>query len=86
MTYDYNYRRFGQILGIDLLGNPDLALDRKIGAKIICKGMYDGLFTSKGLRDYFSDGRRDFYNARLIVNFMDKPQEFADRAIRIMNA
>ncbi len=30
-----NYTKYGQKLGIDLVGNPDLALDPKIAAKIL---------------------------------------------------
>jgi hypothetical protein len=34
ITHDYNYRAAGDALGIDLVGNPDLALDPDVSAKI----------------------------------------------------
>ena len=35
LTFELNYRRFSQILGIDLLGNPDAALTQEIGTLIL---------------------------------------------------
>jgi hypothetical protein len=35
ITHDYNYAAAGQALGVDLVGNPDLALDPKIAAEIL---------------------------------------------------
>jgi putative chitinase len=34
LTHDYNYKKFGDKLGIDLLNNPELAADPRIGAQI----------------------------------------------------
>jgi hypothetical protein len=34
LTHDYNYQAAGEALGIDLVGNPDLALDPDIAADI----------------------------------------------------
>ena len=86
LTWDYNYRKFGQILGVDLLGNPDLALRPDFSAQIICMGMKRGLFTGVGLDNYFANGSADWTNARRIVNGLDKAQEFGDRGRAIANA
>ena len=83
LTWDYNYKKFGQLLGIDLLGKPDLALDPSVAGKIICIGMTKGLFTGVGLNDYFTSSKADWTNARRIVNGMDKASEFGDRASRL---
>lgn len=37
ITHDYNYKKYGDKLGIDLLGNPDLALDLDISCRIFCE-------------------------------------------------
>ena len=79
LTWDYNYKKFGQLLGVDLLGKPDLALDPSIAGKIICIGMTRGLFTGKGLNDYFSGSNADWTNARRIVNGTDKAADFGNR-------
>jgi len=34
VTHEENYRRMGEILGIDFVGNPSLALDSAISARI----------------------------------------------------
>ncbi len=34
LTHDYNYRAAGDALGLDLIGNPDLALDPTIAAQV----------------------------------------------------
>ena len=83
LTWDYNYKKFGDLLKIDLLRNPDLALKPDTAGKIICLGMAKGLFTGVGLSNYFSDSKADWYNARRIVNGVDKASEFGDRASRI---
>lgn len=61
-----NYERASRKLGVDLLNNPDLALDPKIAAKIIVKGMTEGWFTGKKLSDYTS-----YKDMRRVVNGVD---------------
>lgn len=90
LTWDYNYKAFGDLLGIDLVGNPDLALNPDTAAKIICYGMFHGKFTSKGkISAFISNSKKsqaDFMEARRLINGQDKAEKFADRAIRILNA
>ena len=86
LTWDYNYKKFGTLLGIDLLGNPDLALKPDVAGKIICIGMTKGLFTGVGLNNYLGGGKSDWTNARKIINGLDKASEFGDRAKKIANA
>ena len=86
LTWDYNYKKFGSLLGVDLLGNPDLALRADVAGKIICVGMAKGLFTGKGLNDYFSGSKADWNNARRIINGTDKAAQFGERAKKIANA
>lgn len=72
-----NYAKFSKVLGVDLLGNPDLACNDDIAAKIIVIGMRDGLFTGKKLRDYFTPTSSDWVNARRIVNGLDRANDIA---------
>lgn len=67
LTWEDNYRRMGDALGYDLVGNPDLALRTDVAAKIICLGMMKGMFTGKRLSDYIEGTKEDFYNARRVV-------------------
>lgn len=52
ITHWDNYEKMGKRLGVDLRGNPDLALDPDIGADIAVVGMSEGMFTGKKLSDY----------------------------------
>jgi len=80
LTWQRNYRAMGDLLGVDLVSRPDLALDHKIAAQIIVKGMKRGMFTGKALSTYISGERCDFFNARRIINGTDRAQEFAASA------
>lgn len=80
LTWAENYRNMGKRLGVDLYRNPDLALDRKIAARILIVGMIEGIFTGKKLSDYLNDRTTDYGNARRIINLLDRAAEFADFA------
>jgi putative chitinase len=67
-----NYALAGKLLGIDLIGKPDLALRPAYAAPILYAGMAEGWFTSRKLADYFSATTNDPVNARRIVNGTDK--------------
>jgi hypothetical protein len=77
LTWKENYEKSGDRLGFDLIGNPDLAADPTISAAIMCDGMEHGIFTGKGLGDYFDADTDDPVNARRIVNGTDKAKEIA---------
>lgn len=63
------YAKFGKLMAIDLVGNPDLALDPKIAARILVVGMRDGLFRpGNSLATYINPGKVDYVGARAIIN------------------
>lgn len=76
-----NYTRFSEIIGRDLIADPDLALDEETAYKILTIGMVKGIFTGKSLSDYINDKGRDFFNARRIVNGLDHAQEIAESSM-----
>ena len=78
LTGRANYHRMGKILGVDLISNPDLALQPDHAAKIMFAGMVGGLFTGKKLPDYFNAGNTDWFNARRIINGVDKAATVAE--------
>lgn len=71
LTWFENYDFAGKQLGIDLLNDPDRALDPVIAAKIMVIGMINGWFTGKRMSDYFSQTKEDAFNARKIINGLD---------------
>lgn len=98
ITHDYNYRYWSRRLGIDLIGNPDLAAKPEIAVKILIGGMKDGTFTgmskkgtylpgaARKLSDYINASKTDYVGARAIVNGKDKAGEIASDARRYQKA
>ena len=88
LTWFDNYERFTKILyrlgfEIDLMSTPDLALKPEIATLILVIGMRDGKFTGADLDDYFDPIKSDWYNARKIINGLDKAVIIADIAKEI---
>jgi putative chitinase len=73
LTWRSNYQAMSRLTGVDLLNNPDLALQPAIAGQIAVQGMLRGYFTGKRLKDYFptAAGQHDPLNARRIINGMD---------------
>ena len=99
MTWHNNYLHAGAICGVDLVGNPDLALDYDIAAKVMFAGMTDAKiifedfsddknfsFTGRSLEDYFHGQTEDWYNARRIINGLSGAQQIADDAQEFYDA
>jgi hypothetical protein len=80
LTWEENYRKFGDLLKIDLLNGPFQALEWETAYKIMSLGMSQGLFTGKKLSDYINDKKTDYVGARKIINGTDKAQLIAGYA------
>jgi hypothetical protein len=80
LTWDYNYSKYEKLLGIPLTTNPDLTLVPETSAKILLHGMINGVFTGKSLRAYVNNTKVDFFNARRVVNGIDKAQDIKELA------
>lgn len=87
LTWYDNYKKAGDWLGIDLVGDPDLAMEPKTSARILVEGMKRGAFTGKKLDD-FSEPRSslNFVNDRAIVNGRDRAEMIAGYAQKFDNA
>ncbi|MFB2891792.1 peptidoglycan-binding protein [Aerosakkonemataceae cyanobacterium BLCC-F50] len=75
-----NYTNWSKRLDIDLVNNPKQAAVPEIAAKILVIGMRDGTFTTLKLSNFINSTKRDFVNARKIINGMDKAQHIANIA------
>ena len=80
LTWKDNYKTMGNIFNIDLVNNPDLALDSTNAYHIMSYGMRKGIFTGIGLNKYINENGCDFINARRIINGIDQAQRIADFA------
>ena len=72
LTGRANYRKAGERLNVELLGNPDLALDPVVAAAILIRGCLGGWFTGKKLEDY-----KTFREMRRVVNGVDRASDIA---------
>lgn len=80
LTWKDNYQKMGDLLGVDLVSNPDKALDWEIATKVMFEGMIRGLFTGVGLSKYFAGEDSDWRNARKIINGLDRADKIAHYA------
>jgi predicted chitinase len=85
ITWKNNYRKFSDILGIDLVSNPDLAMNPNIALFILVYGFKTGAFTGRKMTDYINQQSVDFVNARRIINGLDKASEIAALAERYLS-
>ncbi|MEQ1950931.1 glycoside hydrolase family 19 protein [Mesorhizobium yinganensis] len=88
-----NYLRAGTALGVDLVNNPDQALDPKVSVQILFQGMLNGWFTGKKLSTYFDgvdesdkEDRAEAVSARRIVNGTDKADAIAELFLKFEKA
>src|SRR5262249_35386079 len=72
-----NYQDWSNRLGVDLIRDPDKALDIDVATAIIFEGMRLGTFTGKKLSDYFNEDTENWVQARRIVNGLDKAELIA---------
>ena len=87
LTWLDNYKTFADRLGIDLMNQPDLALQSDTAARIMSLGMTKGLFTGVSLADFtHADGSLDWLKARAVVNGKDKAATIADYAAKFYDA
>lgn len=85
ITHEENYRKLGKRIGVDLVNNPDLALDKVYSSNILVVGMLEGLFTGVSLNNYINKTKEDYYNARKVFNGLDRAQLISDHTTK-MNA
>lgn len=86
LTWRDNYAKAGKKLGIDLVHQPELALQPSIAAHILIRGMMEGWFTGKKLPDYINAIKADYVEARRIVNGTDRAVMIAGYATKFEQA
>jgi hypothetical protein len=80
ITHQKNYEKFSKLLNVDLVKNPDLALELENALFILIYGMKEGLFTGKKLSDFFNKYGSNFIRARNIINGLDRAERVARMA------
>ncbi|MBP7000543.1 glycoside hydrolase family 19 protein [Amaricoccus sp.] len=82
LTWKCNYEAMSKICGVDLVANPDRALEVGVATRVMFHGMIKGTFTGKKLGDYFAGKTQDWANARRIINGTDKANVIAEHGRR----
>jgi len=63
-----------------LVQNPELVLNPAISYAIAARGMREGWFTGHKLGDYTQSHPPDYYNARKVINGLDRADRIAQYA------
>ena len=79
-----NYEKFSLILQDDFITYPLRVMLPETAYKIMIYGFINGSFTGKKLTDYIDGDKLDYYNARRIINGLDKASLIQKYAEKIM--
>lgn len=80
VTWDYNYIKLKKATDVDVISDPDKALDPEVAAIALVNGTMEGWWTGKPLTKYVTLTKSNFYQARRTVNGLDKAQQIAEYA------
>lgn len=80
LTWFDNYDRASDELGVDFLNHPELVMEPDNAIKIMIAGMKGGWFTHRSLSTYINQSKKDYVNARRIINGTDKALKIAGYA------
>lgn len=83
LTWKDNYKAMGDVLKLDLVHNPDLALVPENAYRIMSYGMRNGSFTGVGLNRFIHGDVCDYEGARKIINGVDCADRIAAYAQQI---
>ncbi len=88
LTWKENYQKASKVFGVDFVKNPRLLLEPEYATPILVVGMKEGWFTGKKLKDYIdgidepdAEDKREFAEARRIINGVDKRVLIAGHAL-----
>jgi predicted chitinase len=84
LTWRNNYEKYSGLLGIDLVGEPDLALEPGVALFVLVHGFQTGTFTGRKITDYIDETKTDFLRARRCINGTDRAHEIADIAKKFL--
>lgn len=80
LTHQFNYQKYEPITGLDLVSEPDLAMQPEASLTILVDGFKHGRFTTRFLEEFVNDTATDYVSARTCINGWDKASTIADIA------
>lgn len=85
LTWENNYQRAKNKFKIDFIKNPDLAMTLENAVNIMIWGMDEGIFTGKKLTDYITGDKKDYKEARKVINGLDAAELISKYAAEFEN-
>lgn len=86
LTGRANYQFWSDRLKLNLIDDPDKALDPAISYRILAEGMRIGAFTGRKIGEYLSDEKADYIRARKVINRLDRAARIATYATNAYRA
>jgi hypothetical protein len=80
ITWEFNYRRYQDLLGLPLLKQPDLVMRPDVSLYILVHGSKHGVFTGLKIDDFINATKTDYFNARKVINGLDRADSIAELA------
>ncbi|MGZ8143850.1 MAG: glycoside hydrolase family 19 protein [Methylosarcina sp.] len=77
LTWDYNYEKYGKLLGKDLLNHPELALNPNCALFVLVHGFKTGAFTGRKISDFINEHETNYVKARYCINGKDRAEGIA---------
>ncbi|MBX9456111.1 MAG: hypothetical protein KL863_08870 [Rhizobium sp.] len=86
ITHKQNYSKLSELIGIDLVTDPTVAMIPAVAVRIMTRGMMAGAFTGHNLARYFNGPRGDWRGARRIINGLERADLVGSYAQRYYGA
>ncbi len=83
ITWQINYKKMKDYFKVDLINFPDLAMNPELSAHIALYGFEDGTFTTVKLNKYINKDKTDYFNAREVINGLNKAELIKGYAIKM---
>lgn len=80
LTWKNNYEKYSHLLDVDMVADPDIAMQPEIAVFILVHGFKTGTFTGRKISDYIDASKSNFIAARRCINGTDRAHEIADLA------
>lgn len=83
LTWKKNYRKMQEKFKVDLINKRENALNHELAIKIMIYGSEQGIFTGAKLSTFINDSKKDYYNARRVINGTDEAAKIEGYAEKI---
>lgn len=80
LTWKNNYEKYSQLLDVDMVTDPDIAMQPELAVFILVHGFKTGTLTGRKISDYIDASKSNFITARRCINGTEGAHEIADLA------